>query len=50
MISGPPVSTSIPLLNDTMKPMASTVPATANGRVAVTSSSVATPERKRVTT
>ena len=33
MISGPPVSTSMPLLNDTMKPMASTVPFAVAGTV-----------------
>ena len=32
-------------LNETTKPIASTVPATANGKVATTSSSVATPAR-----
>ena len=50
MMNGPPVRISQPLLNDTTKPMASTVPATANGRVASTSSTAARPERSRVTT
>jgi len=50
MISGPPVRMTSPELNDTTKPIASTVPATANGRVATTSSTVAMPARQRVTT
>jgi hypothetical protein len=50
MMNGPPVRISQPLLNETTKPMASTVPATANGSVAITSSSEASAERTRVTT
>ena len=47
-ISQPPVSTSQPLLKEMIKPMASTVPATAKGVMAMTSSRSEIPERKRV--
>src|SRR5215831_7513490 len=48
-ISQPPVSTSQPLLKETIRPMARTVPATAKGVMAMTSSKSEILERKRVT-
>ena len=50
MISHPPVSTSPPALKAITRPMASTVPATANGMVATTSSRLVQPERVRTST
>src|SRR5947207_15694568 len=47
-ITQPPVSTSQPLLKEMINPMASTVPATAKGVMAMTSSRSETLERKRV--
>jgi hypothetical protein len=49
MMSQPPVSTRKPPLKAMMSPMPSTVPATAKGIVATTSSAVVSEERKRVT-
>ena len=47
-ISQPPVSTSQPLLKEMIRPIASTVPATAKGVMAMTSSRSEIRERKRV--
>src|SRR5260221_5863995 len=47
-ISQPPVKTSQPLLNEMIRPMASTVPATAKGVMAMTSSRSEILERNRV--
>ena len=48
MMSQPPVSTIGPELNEMMRPMPSTVPATAKGMVATISSRLVSEERKRV--
>ena len=50
MISHPPVSTRPPALKAITRPMARIVPATANGKVAVTSSRLVQTERVRAST